>query len=174
VEQPSGDIIMALFEKTLADAALQRERSIRGKKLISYDETFAESTPMGHQRWYLHPELFEATSRSLYFHELAIPAGGRSGRLQTQGGHMHYVLAGRGHTDVDGTTHEWEAGDVIAIPIRENGVTYQHHNDGADEARLLVVWPNLDSALGPEAGVELRILEPADDGAAASEPHPGP
>ncbi|MDT4971971.1 MAG: hypothetical protein QOG22_2114, partial [Pseudonocardiales bacterium] len=30
---------MALFEKTLADAALQRQRSIRGQKLISYDQT---------------------------------------------------------------------------------------------------------------------------------------
>jgi gentisate 1,2-dioxygenase len=152
---------MALFEKTLADAALQRQRTIRGKKLVSYDETVAEDTAMGHLRWYLHPELFDATTRSLYFHELAIPAGERSGRLQTQGGYMHYVLTGSGYTELDGTRHEWEAGDVIAIPIRENGVTYVHVNDGPDEARMLVVWPNLDSALGPEGGVELRVIEPA-------------
>lgn len=163
---------MALFEKTLADAAIQRERSIRGKKLIGYDETFAESTAMGHLRWYLHPELFEATTRSLYLHELEIPAGGRSARLQTQGGHMHYVLAGRGHTVLEGSSHDWEAGDVIAIPIRESGVSYQHVNDGDEPARLLVVWPNLDSALGPEAGVEMRVLEPASDGPGpGGEPH---
>jgi hypothetical protein len=160
---------MALFEKTLADAAIQRERSIRGQKLVSYDETFAETTAMGRMRWYLHPELFDATTRSLYFHELAIAAGERSGRLQTQGGHLHYVLAGSGHTDLDGTRHDWEEGDVIAIPIRENGVTYQHVNDGPEEARLLVVWPNFDSALGPEAGVEMRVLEPASEYA----PHAG-
>jgi quercetin dioxygenase-like cupin family protein len=152
---------MALFEKTLADAALQRQRSIRGEKLISYDQTVPESTAMGNMRWYLHPELFDATTRSLYIHELAIAAGEHSGRLQTQGGHIHYVLTGTGYTDLDGTRHPWEAGDVIAIPVRENGVTYQHVNSGPDEARMLVVWPNFDSALGPEAGVEMRILEAA-------------
>jgi gentisate 1,2-dioxygenase len=152
---------MALFEKTLADAALQRQRSVRGKKLVSYDETVAEDTAMGHMRWYLHPDLFDATTRSLYFHELAIAPGEHSGRLQTQGGYMHYVLAGSGYTELDGRRHPWEAGDVIAIPVRENGVSYQHVNDAETEVRMLVVWPNFDSALGPEAGVELRVLDPA-------------
>ena len=152
---------MALFEKTLADAALQRQRSIRGKKLIGYDETVAEDTAMGHLRWYLHPDLFDATTRSLYFHELSLRPGEHSGSLQTQGGHLHYVLAGSGYTELDGARHDWEAGDVIAIPIRENGVIYRHVNDGDTEARMLVVWPNLDSAVGPEAGVALQVLESA-------------
>jgi gentisate 1,2-dioxygenase len=164
---------MALFDKTLADAALQRQRSIRGKKLISYDETVAEETVMGHLRWYLHPDLFDATTRSLYFHELSIRPGEHSGRLQTQGGYMHYVLAGSGYTELDGARHEWEAGDVIAIPIRENGVTYRHVNDGPTEVRMLVVWPNLDSALGPEAGVALQVLEPASDHQSNDNPSPG-
>ncbi|HEY2044124.1 MAG TPA: cupin domain-containing protein [Jatrophihabitans sp.] len=152
---------MTLFEKTLADAALQRLRSVEGAKLVSRDEATAESTVMGLMRWYLHPDLYGPTTRSLYFHELSIEAGGRSGRLQTQGGQVHFVLTGAGFTELDGTRNQWEAGDVIAIPIRELGVTYQHFNDGHQAARLLVVWPNLDSALGPEAGVEMRVLEPA-------------
>ncbi len=152
---------MALFEKTLADAALQRQRSIRGKKLVGYDETVAEDTAMGRMRWYLHPDLFDTTTRSLYMHELEIEPGGHSGRLRTQGGQLHYVLAGIGHTELDGSRHDWEPGDVIAIPILENGVVYRHVNDGPEAARLLVVWPNLDSALGPEAGVEMCVLEPA-------------
>jgi quercetin dioxygenase-like cupin family protein len=152
---------MALFDKTLADAALQRQRSIRGRKLVGYDDTVPEDTAMGRMRWYLHPDLFEATTRSLYMHELEIEPGGHSGRLQTQGGQIHYVLSGSGHTELDGSRHDWAAGDVIAIPILENGVVYRHVNDGRETARLLVVWPNLDSALGPEAGVEMRVLEPA-------------
>jgi gentisate 1,2-dioxygenase len=154
---------MALFEKTLADAALQRSRSVRGKKLVSRADTVAETTAMGRMKWYLHPDLFDATTQSLYFHELTIAPGQRSGRLQTQGGHLHYVLTGRGYTELDGARHEWEAGDLIAIPIKENGVTYQHISIGPDEVRMLVVWPNLDSALGPEAGVEMRVVEPATD-----------
>jgi hypothetical protein len=34
----------------------------------------------------------------------------------------------------------------------------------------LVVWPNLDSALGPEAGVELKVVEESPDYAAARGP----
>lgn len=152
---------MALFEKTLADAAIQRLRSVEGAKLVSREEATAEFTAMGMMRWYLHPDLYGPTTRSLYFHELSVEAGERSGRIQSQGGQIHYVLTGAGYTDLDGARHDWEAGDVIAIPTREMGVTYQHFNNGHEEARILVVWPNLDSALGPEGGVEMRILEPA-------------
>jgi quercetin dioxygenase-like cupin family protein len=154
---------MALFEKTMADAALQRQRSLRGAKLVGYDDTVHERNAMGEMRWYLHPDLYEASTRSLYMHELRIGSGQRTGLLQTQGGQLHYVLAGQGYVELDGVIHRWEQGDVVAIPVLEDGVTYRHVNDGGADARLLVVWPNFDSALGPEAGVEMRLLENASD-----------
>lgn len=152
---------MTLFEQTLAAAAEERRRRVAGANLISRDETVFEANPMGVMRWYLHPSLQHPSTHSLYFHELEIAPGGHSGRLRCQGGFIHYVLAGAGYTELDGSTHQWSAGDVIALPIKENGVTYQHFSVGPEPARLLVVWPNLDSALGPEAGVELSVLEPA-------------
>jgi hypothetical protein len=77
--------------------------------------------------------------------------------------HHPFVLDGQGHTVVDGVTHSWQHEDVIALPIRERGITYQHVNTGGTTARLLVVWPNLDSALGPEGGVEMAVLEDSPD-----------
>ena len=72
---------------------------------------------------------------------------------------LHFVVQGSGYTTVDGRSHEWETEDAIVIPIKEDGVTYQHFNTGVGPARLLVCWPNLDSALSEEGGVAMDILE---------------
>ena len=154
---------MTLFENTLRAAATERARRLAGANLLTREGATSETNPMGIMHWYLHPDLEGPSTRSLYCHQLEIPVGSRSGKLQCQGGTLHYVLEGSGHTDLDGVRHEWTAGDVIAIPIKERGVTYQHVNDGADVVRLLVVNPNFDSALGPEAGVELKVLEESPD-----------
>jgi len=158
---------VTLWDQTLAAAAAERERHLTGANLLTRDGTTAELNAMGFMRWYLHPDLDGPSTRSLYVHELEIPAGSSSGRLQTQGGILHFVLEGTGRTLVEGVGHQWEKDDVIAIPIRELGVTYQHVNTGDGPARLLVVWPNLDSALGPEGGVELKVVEPSPDYAGA-------
>ncbi|HEX7105322.1 MAG TPA: cupin domain-containing protein [Acidothermaceae bacterium] len=154
---------MTLFENTVRAAATERARRLAGANLLTRDGATLETNPMGIMRWYLHPDLDGPSTRSLYCHELEIPVGSRTGRLQCQGGTLHYVLEGSGCTDLDGVRHEWCAGDVIAIPIKESGVTYQHLNTGDDVVRMLVVNPNLDSALGPEAGVELKVLEESPD-----------
>lgn len=158
---------MTLFERTLSDAAAERGRRLAGQNLLTRDGATLETNPMGIMRWYLHPELDAPSTKSLYCHELEIPVGSKTGRLQCQGGVLHYVLDGEGYTDLDGVHHHWSAGDVIAIPIKELGVAYQHFNTGAATVRLLVVRPNFDSALGPEAGVEMTMLEDSPDFAAA-------
>ena len=108
---------------------------------------------MGTMRWYLHPHLETPSTRALYFHELEVPQGSNSGKLYCQGGIIHFVMTGSGHTVLDGRAHEWGEGDVIAIPIKESGVTYQHFNTGVGPTRMLVCWANLDSAISPEGGV---------------------
>lgn len=152
-----------MWDRTLAAAARERERHLNGADLLSRDTATAELNRMGFMRWYLHPDLDGPSTSSLYVHELEIPEGSRTGRLQCQGGIIHFVLEGSGYTTVDGTDHQWGHEDVIALPIKEYGVTYQHVNTGNGVARLLVVWPNLDSALGPEGGVELTVLEDSPD-----------
>jgi quercetin dioxygenase-like cupin family protein len=150
-----------LFEQTLADAYDERIRRAGGSDLVRLEDCPVEVNPMGKMRWYLHPRLTTPSTRALYFHELEIAPGSRSGRLQCQGGLVHLVLEGSGYTEVDGMRHEWDAEDLIGIPIREHGVTYQHVNTGDQRVRMVVAWPNFDSALGPEAGVAMEVLEPA-------------
>lgn len=149
-----------LFEQTLLAAKAERDRIAAGADLITRDDAVAEVNPMGSMRWYLHPYLEAPSTRALYFHELEIPEGSRSGKLFCQGGMVHLVLSGHGYTVVDGVRHPWEEDDAIVIPIKEDGVTYQHFNDGIGTVRMLVSWPNLDSAVGPEGGVAMEVVEP--------------
>ena len=105
-------------------------------------------------------------TKALYFCELEIPAGSRSGRLRHQGGMVNLVVQGSGYTRLDDVDHEWEQRDVIALPVRPDGVLFQHFNNGTGVARLVFAWPNLDSAFGPGAGVAMEVLEPAPEFAA--------
>jgi hypothetical protein len=150
-----------LFEQTLAAAKAERERVAAGSHLITRDESIAEISPLGITRWYLHPTLMTPSTSALYFCEIEIPESSRTGKLQCQGGQVHLVLIGNGHTVVDGVAHEWERLDGVVIPVKEYGVTFQHFNDGIGPARLLMAWPNLDSAIGAGGGVDMEIVEPA-------------
>ena len=161
-----------LFDQLLAQAQADRVRAINGIKHLTRDDTTEELNPMGHMRWYLHENLKEPTTSSLYFYELEIPEGSQSGKLRCQGGIVHFVRKGEGHTVVDGVVHEWEGGDLIGLPLKEDGVVYQHFNTGPGTVRMLVAWPNLDSALGAEGGVAMTVLEPCPEFAASQEPTP--
>jgi hypothetical protein len=157
---------LTLFEQTLEAARIERERVARGRDLVSRDELPVELTPFGFFRWYLHPALEEPTTRALYFAELEIPVGSKTGLLQFQGNVIHYVLEGSGYTEYEGKDHEWEAGDVIALPVKEHGITFRHNSTGLSPVRMLVCWPNFDSANGPEGGVFMDVLEACPEWAA--------
>jgi gentisate 1,2-dioxygenase len=161
------------MEATLWDSLTDRaraERSRRGaaKNVVTRRELSVESTPFGLLRWYLNPHIPGISTQALYFCELEIPVGSRSGKLRHQGGIIQLVAAGQGCTEFDGRRHEWDTYDVIALPIRPEGVVFQHFNTGDRPVRMIVSWPNLDSAIGPEMGVALEVLEPSPDYQAVS------
>jgi hypothetical protein len=157
---------LTLFEQTLEAARIERERVARGRDLVSRDELPVELSPFGYLRWYLHPNLESPSTRALYFSELEIPVGSRSGLLQCQGNVITYVLEGSGYTEYEGRDHDWEGGDVIALPAKEAGIRFRHNNTGLGPVRMLVCWPNFDSVHGPEGGVALDVVEPCPEWAA--------
>jgi uncharacterized RmlC-like cupin family protein len=56
-----------------------------------------------------------------------------SGKHRHQGGLVIYVLEGEGHSVVDGERLEWEAGDLLLLPIKPGGVEHQHFNKYEDQ-----------------------------------------
>lgn len=62
-----------------------------------------------------------------------------SGMHRHQGGLAIYVLDGRGHTIVNGVSEEWEAGDLLLLPLAPGGLDHQHFNDTDAPARWLAL-----------------------------------
>lgn len=119
-----------------------------------------ELNPQGWMQWYLHPALPEPSIRTYLFYRQEIPPGSRSGRQRHQGGVIVYFLEGHGHTLMDGERYDWEPGDLLQLPLRPDGVSYQHFNDSASErVRLIACEPNLIEALGLDRGAGFMQLE---------------
>ena len=97
--------------------------------------------------------------------EQEIPPGGRSGAQKTPGGSVLYILEGKGFTLLDGERHDWQAEDLVNIPIRAEGVVVQHVNaDPRRPVRFISADLNLVDILGVDRGAELEQIEAAPDG----------
>ena len=109
-----------------------------------------------------HPALNSTSIRSMIVFEQEIPPGGRSGAQKTPGGSVLYVLEGKGYTLLDGVRHDWQAEDLVNIPIRTEGVVVQHVNtDPRRRVRFVSADLNLVDILGVDRGAELEQIEAA-------------
>jgi gentisate 1,2-dioxygenase len=121
-----------------------------------------EVNPQGIMQWYMHPCLPNQALRTYLFFTQRIPPQSRSGRQRCQGGVVHFVWAGRGHTEIDGVRYSWKKGDVLQLPLRTNGVIFQHFNDSPDEDAVLIACEaNTVHALGVDKGIGFEQLEEA-------------
>lgn len=151
-----------LFDELLRIRDEQRKRGKAAAWLIKGKDVPWEINRHGKMQWYLHPSLEDAALRTVLFYRQEIPGGSRSGRQQCQGSIIFYVLKGRGYTLVDGVTHTWKAGDLVNLPIREEGIIYQHFNvDPVEPVLLAACEPNLVDVLGVDKGCGFEELEAA-------------
>src|SRR5439155_811034 len=61
-----------------------------------------------------------------------------SGKHRHQGGLVIYIMEGEGYSVVDGERHDWEAGDLLLLPVKKGGVEHQHFNkDDAHPAKWI-------------------------------------
>ena len=145
----------------------QRQHQRQGAWLIKGRDLPWENNRQGKMKWFLHPALDNTSIRSMIVFEQEIPPGGRSGAQKTPGGSVLYILEGRGYTLLDGERHDWQAEDLVNIPIRAEGVVVQHVNaDPRRPVRFVSADLNLVDILGVDRGAELEQIEaaPNDDG----------
>jgi osmotically-inducible protein OsmY len=81
----------------------------------------------------MHPEITDTVLSTYLFFQQEIPPGSRSGRMKFQGNQVIYILEGRGYTLLDGVRHDWQAGDLINLPIKIAGIVVQHVNLDAEK-----------------------------------------
>lgn len=153
-----------LIEQLLDLRDHQREERGNGLTVIRGDEAPWEQSPIGAVKWFTHPLLRDRAISSLMIYEQKLPPGGRGARMQYPGGMVVYVIEGHGHTVIDGQVFPWVKDTVIQLPLRPDGIVYQHVNDDPEhQARLLCAEPNTVDSLGVDRGSGFEILEKAPD-----------
>lgn len=143
------------FRKKLANS-----RQAGNWAKVTGDEIDWEWNPQGKMKWYVHPAHADRSMYTLLFAVQKIPPGSRSGKIHRQGGIAHYVLAGDGHTIIDGDSYEWSEGDYLGIPVKLEGSTIQHFNDNPERpAKLIIAEPYVHEAVGYDLGCGMKQIE---------------
>src|SRR5579859_8169175 len=142
----------------------QRETASGAAWLIKGKDLPVERNRQGNMRWFLHPALEHIALRSMLFFQQELPPGGRSGMQRVPGGSVMYIIAGRGHTMLDGERFNWVAEDVVNLPIRICGIVIQHFNDDAEQPAVFIQADvNTVDSLGVDRGASFEQLESAPD-----------
>jgi gentisate 1,2-dioxygenase len=140
----------------------QRQHQRQGAWLIKGRDLQWENNRQGKMKWFLHPAIDNTAIRSMIVFEQEIPPGGKTGAQKTPGGAVLYILEGKGYTLLDGERHDWQAEDLVNIPIRAQGVVVQHVNlDPRHRVRFVSADLNLVDMLGVDRGAELEQVENA-------------
>jgi gentisate 1,2-dioxygenase len=140
----------------------ERERIAKASVCVKGGALPWEINPQGVLKWYMHPEIDSTAHKFLIFYSQQLPPAGRSGKQRSQGGVVFVVVEGRGYTILDGERYDWKAGDLLQLPIRPDGVAFQHFNASEDDPVLLIAAePNLVAATGVDRACGFEQLEDA-------------
>ena len=151
-----------LYDELIKLRDQERERRKRSIFVVKGDDLPWEINPQGKMKWYLHPAIDDTVIRNLIVYIQEIAPRSCSGKLKCQGGVVIYVLEGRGHTVIDDVTYAWETEDVVQLPIRPNGIVFQHFSDDPNyAAQLICAEPNLVPVLGVDSGSGFEQLSEA-------------
>lgn len=124
------------YEKLMASREEYVQRQSTGVLLVKDSDREWELCRQGYVRFFLdtvtHPEtalqdwcVFDFDVRK------------QSGTHRHQGGLVIMAIEGKGATEVDGELIEWEAGDLILLPIKPKGCTHRHFQRGDAPAKWL-------------------------------------
>lgn len=120
--QPTG-----LYEEGIASWRERREQTAKGAVVIRSRDAQWEDARQGRLRYLSHMRFWKdlaAPGWSVFEHDIRR----HSGKHVHQGGLAIFVLEGRGYTVVDGVRYDWQAGDLILLPIKPGGCEHQHFN----------------------------------------------
>ncbi|MBI4522336.1 MAG: cupin domain-containing protein [Deltaproteobacteria bacterium] len=73
---------------------------------------------------------------------------GRSGKHRHQGGLVIFILEGSGYSVLDGERFDWEAGDLVVLPLKPDRVEHQHFANPGEMVKWIafIYWPFFNHA----------------------------
>jgi hypothetical protein len=150
------------YQQLIQSRDQERRRIAAAGVCVKGGEQLWEVNPQGVMKWYMHPEIDSTAHKFLIFYAEEIPAGSRSGKQKCQGGVVFVIVEGVGHTIIDGQRYDWKKGDLLQLPIKPDGVIFQHFNGSEREKALLIAAePNLVAATGVDRACGFEQLEQA-------------
>ncbi len=124
------------------------EKQMRGKIVVAEEDREWLQTRQGKLLVYVQSEFYTdhvLQSFRVFKHDIRA----HTGKHIHQGGLVIFVLEGEGHTLIDGERYDWEAGDLILLPVKEGGVEHQHFNHDPEKGCKWIAfiyspyWQNL-------------------------------
>ena len=126
------------YELALKRAKETAERNLLGRIVCRIEDCPQELTRQGRLRTYLGLNVPDTPLQDwiVFTHEIRTA----SGKHKHQGGLVIYVIEGKGYSVVDGERVDWEAGDVVLLPLRPGGVEHQHFNLDPDKPAVWIAF----------------------------------
>ncbi len=149
-----------MFDKLMEMRDQMRARAQQATWFIRGAELPWELNAHGKMQWYLHPCIAYSVVQTNLFYRQEIPVGSRSGLQRHGGDAVFFILRGQGYTELDGVRYNWQAEDVMTLPLRPDGVVYRHVNTGAEPVVLIGVEPNMVHAVGLDRHAGFEELQP--------------
>jgi len=139
------------------------DRAAHGRIVVHAVDRPWDGHRQGIAKRYLSPHEPELRDTATHQWEVSLQrASKRSGEHRHQGGPVMFVLEGVGHSVIDGVRHDWEAGDLVMLPLAAGGIEHQHFNhDPEHPAKWIAVAYR---PFAKNAGSEITELEPSPAG----------
>jgi hypothetical protein len=119
------------YEQAIEQLVKDRERSFTGKVVVHGKDVPWQMARQAHYKMYLWPSCYSHEQVETALDDWVVFVQNiktHSGKHRHQGGLVIYILEGEGYTIVDGERHDWEAGDLLLLPVKPGGVEHQHFN----------------------------------------------
>ncbi len=119
---------MSEYDRTIQLADETRARVQQGPVVVHTKDLKLEhlASQSRHRAYISEPQILGSMVQTMAMFIAEIPANGKTGKHRHFNEAMIYILAGRGHTLIDGQRYEWGEGDVVSVPLYS---WHQHFND---------------------------------------------
>src|SRR5229473_239643 len=129
------------YEEIIAHQKAERERSFTGRVVVRGEEMPWSMSRQALVKHYLWPSRYSGGEPidvlddwNVFVQDIRV----HSGKHRHQGGLVIYIIEGEGYSVVDGERHDWQAGDLLLLPVKKGGVEHQHFNkDDAHPAKWI-------------------------------------
>jgi hypothetical protein len=138
------------YDTLIEDIKNERDRQYSGQMVVRGKEEPWVMTRQALVKYYMWPSSHDTEPQRTALDDWIVfvqDIKAHSGKHRHQGGLVIFILEGEGYSVVEGERHDWEAGDLLLLPLKPEGVEHQHFNkDDAKPAKWIAfISPTLFS-----------------------------